>query len=184
MCHPRNHLVRSKEPSAIQCMSSRPPDLSVPYGFMLQTHVKKEKRLDTIDARDIVKKVVEEMISLKQYGILHDDINGKVKLIDFGKSGILPEWEKQKPFPLKSSASSSAVSKYEVESENMEIAQILGHSLYIILTKTSPYINYSDYEKRAKEKTVFPDSNSSKSKFIEIQIKRERNPFNTRPSQP
>ncbi|KAH9248084.1 hypothetical protein BASA81_014281 [Batrachochytrium salamandrivorans] len=51
ICHLRNLLVRSEEPSAIQsivhskkpsveqCMSSRPPDLSVPYAFLLQMHL-------------------------------------------------------------------------------------------------------------------------------------------------
>ncbi|KAH6570377.1 hypothetical protein BASA61_003997 [Batrachochytrium salamandrivorans] len=45
----------------------------------LFSYVKKKKRLEINDARDIVKEIVKAMISLKQYGILHDDLHGMLQ---------------------------------------------------------------------------------------------------------
>ncbi|KAH6599508.1 hypothetical protein BASA50_003019 [Batrachochytrium salamandrivorans] len=81
----------------------------------LFSYVKKKKRLEINDARDIVKEIVKAMISLKQYGILHDDLHGRVKLIDFGQSDILPGWEEGKSVPLKSSDPPSTVLGYRAE---------------------------------------------------------------------
>ncbi|KAH6585066.1 hypothetical protein BASA61_007138 [Batrachochytrium salamandrivorans] len=39
ICHPHNPLVGSEEPSVAQCMSSRPPNLLLPYEFMLQMYL-------------------------------------------------------------------------------------------------------------------------------------------------
>ncbi|KAH6566231.1 hypothetical protein BASA62_006828 [Batrachochytrium salamandrivorans] len=39
ICHLRNSLVLSEEQSAVQCMSSRPPNLSVPYELALQMYL-------------------------------------------------------------------------------------------------------------------------------------------------
>ncbi|KAH6596549.1 hypothetical protein BASA50_005048 [Batrachochytrium salamandrivorans] len=42
----------------------------------LFNYVEGKERPDIVDARDIIKKIVEAMIHLKQYGILHNDVNG------------------------------------------------------------------------------------------------------------
>ncbi|KAH6587993.1 hypothetical protein BASA61_006142 [Batrachochytrium salamandrivorans] len=42
----------------------------------LLSYVKGKEQPDIVDARDIVKEIVEAMINLKQYGILHKDIRG------------------------------------------------------------------------------------------------------------
>ncbi|KAH6578038.1 hypothetical protein BASA62_000477 [Batrachochytrium salamandrivorans] len=117
ICHLPTPLVPSEEASVEQYMSSRPPNLLLPYEFLLQMYlsqpghenpyapntfdyiilkkkyilvmeyfdedwvnlakyVKRKKRLDIETTRDIIKKIVEAMIFLKQYGILHDDIHG------------------------------------------------------------------------------------------------------------
>ncbi|KAH6600511.1 hypothetical protein BASA50_002256 [Batrachochytrium salamandrivorans] len=117
ICHLRSPLVLSDEQSVAQCMSSRPPSLSVPYEFAIQTYlsrpgyenpyvpmgfdyitlkdefilvmkyfdekwmdlssyVEEKGRLDIEDARDIVRKIVEAMLSLKQQGVVHNDIHG------------------------------------------------------------------------------------------------------------
>ncbi|KAH9260517.1 hypothetical protein BASA82_001122 [Batrachochytrium salamandrivorans] len=129
ICHVPNPPVCSKEPSAIQCivyskkpsveqcMSPRPPNLLVPYEYMLQMYLsrpghdnpyvpkvfdyfiledeyiavmeyfgedwvnfsryRKERiRLEVGDARDIVREVVEALIYLKQYNVVHRDIHG------------------------------------------------------------------------------------------------------------
>ncbi|KAH6579678.1 hypothetical protein BASA60_003206 [Batrachochytrium salamandrivorans] len=59
---------------------------------------KERIRLEVSDARDIVREVVEALIYLKQYNVVHRDIHGKIKLIDFGRSGTLPEWKEEKSF--------------------------------------------------------------------------------------
>ncbi|KAH6597545.1 hypothetical protein BASA61_003114 [Batrachochytrium salamandrivorans] len=96
----------------------------------LLSYLKKKKRLGIVDARDIVREVVKAMISLKQHGILHKDLHdenimysletGRIKLIDFGMSAILPGWEEGKSFPLKSSNSSPTVSKYKAKRDELE----------------------------------------------------------------
>ncbi|KAH6567938.1 hypothetical protein BASA62_005764 [Batrachochytrium salamandrivorans] len=116
-CHLPNTLGHSEEPSVAQCMSSRPPNLLIPYEFALQiylsrpgyenpyvpmtldyiilkdeyilvmeycdrkwttlsSYVKKKKRLDISETRDIVRETVNGMISLKQHGVVHGDLNG------------------------------------------------------------------------------------------------------------
>ncbi|KAH6571113.1 hypothetical protein BASA61_007613 [Batrachochytrium salamandrivorans] len=164
ICHLRNPLVSSKEQSVAQCMSSRPPNLLVPYEFMVQRYLSRpgqknpyvpkvfdyiiledeyilvmehldekwvnlakyaeEKgRLDIEDARDIVREIVNGVIYLKQYGIVHEDLNEenvmynpetrKVKLIDFGITNVLSGWEEGKSLPLKSPDTSSKSPDYK-----------------------------------------------------------------------
>ncbi|KAH9252869.1 hypothetical protein BSLG_006365 [Batrachochytrium salamandrivorans] len=120
ICHLRNPLAFPEEASAAQCRSSRPPNLSVPYEFLLQMYlsqhryenpyvpntfdyiiskgrsilvmeyigegwmdlskyVEEKGQLDIEGARDVVREVVEAMIYLKQYGILHRDIHGMLQ---------------------------------------------------------------------------------------------------------
>ncbi|KAH6593239.1 hypothetical protein BASA50_007445 [Batrachochytrium salamandrivorans] len=42
----------------------------------LASYLKKKKRLDIKDARDIVREVVNGMMSLKQHGVVHGDLSG------------------------------------------------------------------------------------------------------------
>ncbi|KAH9266888.1 hypothetical protein BASA84_000958 [Batrachochytrium salamandrivorans] len=85
----------------------------------LLSYVKGKEQPDIVDARDIVKEIVEAMINLKQYGILHKDIRGKTKLIDFGISSILPGWEAGKSVPLKSPDPSSTSPDYKAGDDEL-----------------------------------------------------------------
>ncbi|KAH9266235.1 hypothetical protein BASA83_010712 [Batrachochytrium salamandrivorans] len=67
----------------------------------LAKYVEKKGPLDIRDVRDIVREVVDAMIYLKQRGIVHNDIHGRIKLIDFGMSAILPGWKEGKSVPSK-----------------------------------------------------------------------------------
>ncbi|KAH9248011.1 hypothetical protein BASA81_014349 [Batrachochytrium salamandrivorans] len=97
----------------------------------LLSYVKGKEQPDIVDARDIVKEIVEAMINLKQYGILHKDIReenvmynletGKTKLIDFGISSILPGWEAGKSVPLKSPDPSSTSPDYKAGDDELWI---------------------------------------------------------------
>ncbi|KAH9251168.1 hypothetical protein BASA81_010946 [Batrachochytrium salamandrivorans] len=220
-CLPPSTLVRSKKPSGAKCTSSRPPDLMVPYEFLvnrylsrpgyenphvpmvldyvmmkekfilvmenlggswvdLAKYMKEKKRLDIDRIRNIGREAVKAMINLKKHGILHDNIRvsnvmynrqtGKVKLIDFNRVSLLPGWEKGKPFPSKSSDLSSAASKAKVGDDELESIARFGHLLYNIITGTSPFIEYSDYEKMLR-KALFPESDASKSKLKEKAIR-------------
>ncbi|KAH9265074.1 hypothetical protein BASA83_011400 [Batrachochytrium salamandrivorans] len=166
ICHLRNSLVPSEETSVAQCMSSRPPNLLLSYELLLQMYLsrpghenpyvpttfdyitlkkKGKERPDIVDARDIIKKIVEAMIHLKQYGILHNDVNdenvmynpetGEIKLIDFDQFAILPGWEAGKSLPLKSPDLSSTSPDYKAGADELWshygplAADTTGHSL-------------------------------------------------------
>ncbi|KAH9274122.1 hypothetical protein BASA83_003424 [Batrachochytrium salamandrivorans] len=192
-CHLRNPLVLSEEQSVAQCMSSRPPNLLVPYEIMLQTYLSRpgyenpyvpvvfdyfifesecilvmehldekwvnlskymeEKgRLDILHARRIIKEIVNGMIYLKQYGIMHGDLHEenvmynletrKVKIIDFGMSDILPEWEAGKSSPSKSPDPSSANSEYKTGADEPWRMKRLGTVLYRLITPKGADLNY------------------------------------------
>ncbi|KAH6573238.1 hypothetical protein BASA60_006134 [Batrachochytrium salamandrivorans] len=212
-CHLPDSLSRSKDQSVAQCMSSRLPNLLLPYEFAVQMYLSRpgynnpyvpevtdyiileneyglvmdyfdeqwmdlssyvggKIRLDIEEARDIVKEVVKAMISLKQHGVVHDDIYAsnvmyntethQVKLIDFDQSSTLPGWEDGKSFPLKSPDPSSAtVLGYKAEYDELESIKTLEELLYLLITWTSPYIDCSDYEKTLME-TLFPESDPYK----------------------
>ncbi|KAH6564961.1 hypothetical protein BASA60_010093 [Batrachochytrium salamandrivorans] len=91
----------------------------------LSSYLKKKIRLDVSDARDIVKEIVKAMIYLKQQGVVHRDIYGKVKLIDFGKSSILSGCEAGGSFLSKSSDPPSTVSGYKAEDSELETHPLL-----------------------------------------------------------
>ncbi|KAH6577656.1 hypothetical protein BASA60_003918 [Batrachochytrium salamandrivorans] len=88
-----------------------------------------KERPDIVDARDIIKKIVEAMIHLKQYGILHLDVQAgnvmynpktrKIKLLDFGVSAVLPGWEGGKSLPLKSPDLSSTSPGYKAGDDEL-----------------------------------------------------------------
>ncbi|KAH6589504.1 hypothetical protein BASA50_009994 [Batrachochytrium salamandrivorans] len=120
ICHLPNHLVLSEEASVAQCMSSRPPNLLLPYELLLQMYLSRpghenpyvpttfdyitlknkfvlvmeyiggswvtlskyvegKERPDIVEARNIIREIVNGMIYLKQYGILHRDIHGMLQ---------------------------------------------------------------------------------------------------------
>ncbi|KAH6576233.1 hypothetical protein BASA60_004601 [Batrachochytrium salamandrivorans] len=220
ICHPHNPLVGSEEPSVAQCMSSRPPNLLLPYEFMLQmylsrpghenpyvpevfdyfilkngfvlvmeyfgdkwvsllSYLKKRKRLDIEHARNIIKEVINGMLSLKQHGVVHRDLHvgnvmynpetGSVKLIDFGMTSTLPGWKEGKSFPLKSSEPSSPASGYKAGIKELKSMKMLGYVLYMILTGKSPYIKSLDYGATMR-KTILLDPDSSKFELKENAI--------------
>ncbi|KAH6589020.1 hypothetical protein BASA50_010304 [Batrachochytrium salamandrivorans] len=205
ICHLRNPLVGSEEPSVEPCMSSRPPDLPVLYEFALQMYLSRpghdnpyvpgvidyitlkdkyivvmeyvggkwvslssylmeRKHLDVSKSRDIIREIVNAMIYLKQYGILHDDIHGGIKLIDFGLSNVLPGWEAGKSLPLKSPDLSSASSDYKAGFNELHSMQNLGYLLYMIITGENPYIDDLNYGEFIRE-TILPDPDPSKSEL-------------------
>ncbi|KAH6593106.1 hypothetical protein BASA50_007626 [Batrachochytrium salamandrivorans] len=95
----------------------------------LLSYVDGKGRPDIVDARDIVKEIVEAMIHLRQYGVMHNDIHagnvmynpetGKIKLIDFGQFAILPGWEAGKSVPLKSPDPSSTSPDYKAGDDEL-----------------------------------------------------------------
>ncbi|KAH6585325.1 hypothetical protein BASA60_000614 [Batrachochytrium salamandrivorans] len=96
----------------------------------LSKYVEKKGQLDIEEARNIIKEIVNAMISLKQQGVLHGDLNAgnvmyntetrQVKLIDFGVSGKLPGWEVGKSVPLKSSDPPSTASEYKAGDDELQ----------------------------------------------------------------
>ncbi|KAH9273546.1 hypothetical protein BASA83_004214 [Batrachochytrium salamandrivorans] len=109
------------------------------------SYVKEKGLLDIENARDITEKIVNGMISLKQHGILHDDLieenimynteTGEIKLIDFGLVSVFPGWEEGKSVPLKlSDPPSPTVSEYKAEDRELWRIWMLGKLLYRIIT--------------------------------------------------
>ncbi|KAH6578656.1 hypothetical protein BASA61_000121 [Batrachochytrium salamandrivorans] len=102
----------------------------------LSKYVEKKGQLDIEEARNIIKEIVKAMISLKQHGVVHGDLNAgnvmyntetnQVKLIDFGVSAILPGWEGGKSVPLKSSDPPSPASEYKAGMMNCKIWTSVG----------------------------------------------------------
>ncbi|KAH6565075.1 hypothetical protein BASA62_007533 [Batrachochytrium salamandrivorans] len=111
----------------------------------LAKYVRERIRLDIENARNIVREIVNAMISLKRHGVVHNYLTvgnvmynprtGKIKLIDFGVTNVLPEWEEGKSLPLNSSDPPSPVSKSEAGDDEVEshygslAADTTGHSL-------------------------------------------------------
>ncbi|KAH9263358.1 hypothetical protein BASA83_013273 [Batrachochytrium salamandrivorans] len=75
------------------------------------TYLKKRIRLDIEEAGKMIKGIINAVISLKQRGVFHNDLHtgnvmynletGRIKLIDFGATKVLPGWEGGKSAPLK-----------------------------------------------------------------------------------
>ncbi|KAH9273098.1 hypothetical protein BASA83_004675 [Batrachochytrium salamandrivorans] len=145
----------------------------------LSSYFKERIRLDVSEARDITRKVVDAMTFLKQYGVVHRDLHdenvmynpktGKVKLIDFGVTGILPGWEEGKSVPSKFPDPSSTVSGYRAGNSEVRGIWCLGNLLYIILTGKYPYAKNLDHEAILRG-TLFPDSDTYKSGLKEKAI--------------
>ncbi|KAH6578655.1 hypothetical protein BASA61_000120 [Batrachochytrium salamandrivorans] len=112
----------------------------------LSSYAKKKRRLDIEEARNIIKEIVNAMISLKQNGVLHGDLNAdnvmynketnQVKLIDFGISAILPGWEGGKLVPLKSSDPPSPGLRYEAEADELRTSNWTSHSVWIVTSNS------------------------------------------------
>ncbi|KAH6585326.1 hypothetical protein BASA60_000615 [Batrachochytrium salamandrivorans] len=77
----------------------------------LSKYVEKKGQLDIEEARNIIKEIVNAMISLKQHGVLHGDLNG---------------WEGGKSVPLKSSDPPSTARNIKLETDEL---QITGHRI-------------------------------------------------------
>ncbi|KAH6598711.1 hypothetical protein BASA50_003745 [Batrachochytrium salamandrivorans] len=196
-CHIPNPLVLSDEQPTKQCTPSRPPNLMLPYEFMMQMYlsqpghenpyvpivldyiilkdkyilimeycdekwmdlskyVKEKGPLDIETARDIIKEVVNAMISLKQHDIVHEDIHAsnvmyntetsKIKLIDFNVTNVLPGWKEGKSLPLKSSEPPSLVSGYKAGYDELQSIWMLGKLLYNIMPVMDIKLDHSNDE--------------------------------------
>ncbi|KAH9264182.1 hypothetical protein BASA83_012381 [Batrachochytrium salamandrivorans] len=171
-CHIPNPLVLSDEQPTKQCTPSRPPNLMLPYEFMMQMYlsqpghenpyvpivldyiilkdkyilimeycdekwmdlskyVKEKGPLDIETARDIIKEVVNAMISLKQHDIVHEDIHG---------------WKEGKSLPLKSSEPPSLVSGYKAGYDELQSIWMLGKLLYNIMPVMDIKLDHSNDE--------------------------------------
>ncbi|KAH6580609.1 hypothetical protein BASA60_002802, partial [Batrachochytrium salamandrivorans] len=145
----------------------------------LAKYVEKKGPLDIRDVRDIVREVVDAMIYLKQRGIVHNDIHaenvmynletGRIKLIDFGMSAILPGWKEGKSVPSKFLNSPSTVLEYKAEFNELHSMQTLGYLIYSIITGRDPYIETLSYEAMLRE-TLFPESDTYRSGLKESAI--------------
>ncbi|KAH9275411.1 hypothetical protein BASA83_002184 [Batrachochytrium salamandrivorans] len=146
----------------------------------LSKYVEKKGPLDISDVRDILREIVNGMIFLKQYGILHGDLHagnvmyntrtGKIKLIDFGVSGILPKWKEGKSFPSKPSELLSPVAGYRAESDELQSIWMLAELLYKIIPESDIQLDYSDDEEMIEE-TISSGSNSHKSELKEKAVR-------------
>ncbi|KAH6578658.1 hypothetical protein BASA61_000123 [Batrachochytrium salamandrivorans] len=94
------------------------------------SYVEEKEQLDIEEIRDIIKKIVDAMISLKQQGVVHGNLiadnvmynteTNQVKLIDFGVASILPEWEEGQSDPLKSSDPPSPAPEYKAGDNELQ----------------------------------------------------------------
>ncbi|KAH6582751.1 hypothetical protein BASA61_008369 [Batrachochytrium salamandrivorans] len=219
-CHLPDPLVLSDKQSVAQCMSSRPPNIMLPYELVLQRYLSRpghknpyvpkvidyitledefivvmeyfggkwvtlanyleEKiRLDVSYARDIIREIVKAMLSLKQCGIVHGDLNAgnvmynpetsEVKLIDFGVSTILPGWKKGKSSSLNSLDSLSRVLGYKAGYDEIQSMRMLGDLLYRAMTGNDVQLDDFNYGEFMRE--AIPDeSDSSKTLLLSTSI--------------
>ncbi|KAH6574711.1 hypothetical protein BASA60_005356 [Batrachochytrium salamandrivorans] len=127
----------------------------------LFNYVEGKERPDIVDARDIIKKIVEAMIHLKQYGILHLDVQAgnvmynpktrKIKLLDFGVSAVLPGWEGGKSLPLKSPDLSSTSPGYKAGDDELISMKKFGQLIYAtIISKDALPEVFGDEQKIRK----------------------------------
>ncbi|KAH9265076.1 hypothetical protein BASA83_011402 [Batrachochytrium salamandrivorans] len=121
----------------------------------LFNYVEGKERPDIVDARDIIKKIVEAMAYLKRYGILHLDVRAsnvmynpktrKIKLLDFGVSAVLPGWKGGKSLPLKSPDLSSTSPGYKAGDNELISMKRFGQLIYTtIISKDALPDNFGD----------------------------------------
>ncbi|KAH6564247.1 hypothetical protein BASA61_006343 [Batrachochytrium salamandrivorans] len=104
--------------------------------------VDKNIRIDIEHARDITRKVVEVMVSLKKQGVVSTDIQTgnvvrntetrQVKFLGLDRSGIVPGWKEEDS--SESSDSPSPDSEYEIGFDELLSVQSLGNFLYTLIT--------------------------------------------------
>ncbi|KAH6588821.1 hypothetical protein BASA50_010464 [Batrachochytrium salamandrivorans] len=93
----------------------------------LSSYMDDNGRPGIVDAREIIKTILDAVLFLRQQGVMHDDLHdenvmyneqtGKVKWLDLGMSRILSGWEEEKSLPSKLSDSPSADSQSKAEIE-------------------------------------------------------------------
>ncbi|KAH6566780.1 hypothetical protein BASA62_006487 [Batrachochytrium salamandrivorans] len=101
----------------------------------LSSYMDDNGRPGIVDAREIIKTILDAVLFLRQQGVMHDDLHvgnvmyneqtGKVKLLDFGMSRILSEWEEEKSLQSKLSDSQSAASQSKAEIEELQVCERL-----------------------------------------------------------
>ncbi|KAH9264955.1 hypothetical protein BASA83_011546 [Batrachochytrium salamandrivorans] len=142
----------------------------------LSSYINDNGRPDIVDAREIIKEIMNAILFLRQQGVMHEDLHvgnvmyneqtGKVKLVDLGMSRILSGWEEEKSLQLKLSDSPSTDSKSKAEVDEIPSMRILGKLLYNIITGENPYAKNLDHVKMIR-RFILPDSDSYKSKLKE-----------------
>ncbi|KAH9264948.1 hypothetical protein BASA83_011539 [Batrachochytrium salamandrivorans] len=135
----------------------------------LYSYMDDNGRPGIVDAREIIKTILDAVLFLRQQGVMHDDLHdenvmyneqtGKVKLLDFGMSRILSEWEEEKSLQLKLSDSQSAASQSKAEIEELQSMRALGKLIYSIINGRRSYIEDLDYG-RVLRRLILPDSDS------------------------
>ncbi|KAH9275318.1 hypothetical protein BASA83_002086 [Batrachochytrium salamandrivorans] len=145
----------------------------------LLSYLKKKRRLGVSEARNILRKVIDGMINLKQQGVLQEDLHAgnvmynkeadRIKLIDFGISDVLSGWEEGKPSSLKYLDPSSSASEYKAKMKEMRSIQRIGQFLSHLITGEYVYEDDFDYGALMR-KTILPDPDSSQSELKEKAI--------------
>ncbi|KAH6568135.1 hypothetical protein BASA62_005682 [Batrachochytrium salamandrivorans] len=145
----------------------------------LFNYLKEKIRLDIEDVRNILRKVINAAINLKQHGVFHNDLHagnvmyntetGSVKLIDFGVSAILPGWEEGKLLQLKSSDPSSTAPEYKTGPDELGVICRIGRLIFRLLTGKRTYEDDFNYGEFIRE-TILPDPDPSQSELKEKAI--------------
>ncbi|KAH6585181.1 hypothetical protein BASA61_007046 [Batrachochytrium salamandrivorans] len=121
----------------------------------LNRYMTKHGKFSVNKARLILKEVITALLSLKKLGVFHGDIaarnvlyndkTGYVKLIDFGVSEPLEEWDED--------SSGSGSSEDESDFWNIEESDIydIGKLMYHLLTSKDPFKNQAVQKEVAKK---------------------------------
>ncbi|KAH6576696.1 hypothetical protein BASA62_001288 [Batrachochytrium salamandrivorans] len=130
--------------------------------------VDKNIRIDIEHARDITRKVVEVMVSLKKQGVVSTDIQTgnvvrntetrQVKFLGLDRSGIVPGWKEEDS--SESSDSPSPDSEYEIGFDELLSVQSLGNFLYTLMSARRGPLDYSNDEETMMR--TIDDSNPSR----------------------
>ncbi|KAH6587219.1 hypothetical protein BASA50_001352 [Batrachochytrium salamandrivorans] len=140
-------------------------------------YLKKKGPLDIEVARDILREIVNAVISLKQQGVFHNDLHvgnilynletGRIKLIDFGATNVISGWKERKL--LQSLDSSSTAPKYKAGIDELRSMQRIGQLIFRLLTGIRLYkddFNYGEFMR----KIILPDPDPSQSELKEKAI--------------
>ncbi|KAH9275319.1 hypothetical protein BASA83_002087 [Batrachochytrium salamandrivorans] len=145
----------------------------------LLSYLEEKRRLGVSEARNILRKVINAAINLKQHGVFHNDIHtgnvmydpktGEIKLIDFGMSIIRPGWKEGAFSPLKRLDPSSTALKYEAGSGELKGIQKIGQLLSNLLTGIRLYKDDFKYGTLIR-KAILPDPDPLQSELKERAI--------------